>query len=96
MSPVGNWWSFAQAPWRSADAAHHYPRLVRFIGYLIGAGGLYVALAGLFDWDFFMDRPENQRVIAQFPSGRATARWLYVMAGGVAILAGGAMVVLAS
>lgn len=69
---------------------------MRLIGYLILAGGAYVGLAGLFNWDFFMNRPENQRVIAQFPSGRQTARWLYVMAGGVAVLAGASLVVFSS
>ena len=69
---------------------------MRFIGVLIVAGGAYIALAGLFDWDFFMNRPENQRVIAQFPSGRAPARWLYVMAGGISVLIGGAIVLVGS
>lgn len=69
---------------------------MRFIGYLILVGGAYIALAGLFDWDFFMNRPENQRVIAQFPSGRETARWLYVMAGGITAVVGVALVLLSS
>lgn len=64
-------------------------------GYLLAAGGAYLALAGLFDWDFFMQRPENQRIIAQFPSGRATARWLFVMLGGVVLVAGSVIVVIA-
>jgi len=69
---------------------------MRFIGYVISVGGAYVALAGLFDWDFFMNRPENQRVIAQFPSGRKTAKWLYVMAGGATLLVGLLLIVLGS
>jgi len=69
---------------------------MRFIGYVITAGGTYFALAGLFDWDFFMNRPENQRVIAQFPSGRSTARWLYVLTGVVTVLVGLLLIVFGS